>query len=55
MAAYEGLTNRVDVLHRLREIYSVAWVQITSPEMRILVESLLIAWAKAENQPLLND
>ena len=51
----EGNPDRIKVLQRMRECYSVAWVQITSPEMRAVVESLLIAWARADNQQLLND
>ena len=61
VAAYEDLMDsernpdRVRTLQRMRESYSVAWVQIISPEMRAMVENLLIAWVRADSQRLLND
>ena len=51
----EGVIDRVAVLQRMRESYSVVWLEIPKPEMCVLVEKLVIAWAMAENQPLLNE
>jgi hypothetical protein len=50
----EGLPDRVAVRKLMDESFSVVWLEIPRPDMRALVEILLVAWAREENQPLLN-
>jgi hypothetical protein len=50
----EGLRSEQEALKRLLEIGWFAWKEIDHHDMRILVESLLIAWLRAEKHQLLN-
>jgi len=54
LAAEEGLTDGYEVQRWLCENCSISWIEIPSPGMHTLVESLLIAGLRIEKQPLLN-
>lgn len=54
LAAREGVKMGWETLTRMQEKCWFVWQEIPNPDMCSLVESLLIAWLRAENQPLLN-
>jgi hypothetical protein len=54
-ALREGLPPGPEAAKLIREKCWFVWKQIDDPDMRLLVESLLIAWLRAEKQPLLDD
>jgi hypothetical protein len=55
IAALERVQNGPEVFRRVHEKWWFAWEVVEDPDMRRLVERLLIAWLRAEGQPLLND